>query len=167
VRCGFALGALALFAAEPTELSLLFGLAAIVPGEALRLWAAGHLDKTQRLATGGPYGRIQHPLYLGSLAITLGVAIASAHLVVVLLAVAYTLVFFPHAHLEERQFLARTFGAKYEAWSAEVPSFVPRLLAAGPRDTRFSWRRVMRNGEWRTCLGAVVAVTILYLRARA
>ena len=53
-------------------------------GEALRLWASGHIEKTKRLATGGPYAHSRNPLYVGSLLIALGVAVACASLWVAL-----------------------------------------------------------------------------------
>src|SRR5438445_1276111 len=46
-------------------------------GEALRTWAAGHLVKTSRLITSGPYAYVQHPLYLGRLLILTGIGVAA------------------------------------------------------------------------------------------
>ena len=64
--------------ARPTTLSLLLGLPLACAGEAVRIWASGHIEKTRRLATGGPYAHSRNPLYLGSLLIALGVAVACA-----------------------------------------------------------------------------------------
>lgn len=164
VPSAFAVGALTLALAEPTDMSLLLGLALVTPGQGLRLWASGHIEKTRRLATGGPYRHTQHPLYLGSFLIGLGVAVAAAHPWVLLTVGAYLLAFFPHVIRNEREFLHQRFGSEYEFWTAEVPPFLPRLLPAGPRGTRFEWRRVLSNREWQACLAPPGALALLYLK---
>ena len=42
-------------------------------GEALRIWAAGHLEKGREVTASGPYRLTRHPLYLGSSIIASGV----------------------------------------------------------------------------------------------
>ena len=37
-------------------------------GEALRIWAAGHLEKSREVTSSGPYRYTRHPLYLGLVA---------------------------------------------------------------------------------------------------
>lgn len=164
VPCGYAVGAVVLILARTTPESLLVGLALMVPGQGLRLWASGHIDKTSRLATGGPYGHTQHPLYLGSVAIALGVAVTSASFAVVGAVSAYLLAFFPYVMRDEREFLRRRFGEAYDRWAAAVPPFLPQLSAAGPRETRFQWRRVLSNGEWKACLAPPAGLALLHLK---
>ena len=62
VPLGYLAGALAVVFARPTPASIAAGLALAVVGEALRLWASGHIEKTRRLATGGPYAHTRNPL---------------------------------------------------------------------------------------------------------
>ena len=119
--------------ARPTPRALVLGLPLAVLGEAVRLWASGHIEKTRTLATGGPYGHTRNPLYLGSLLIALGVAVACASPWVVLAVAAYFLAFYPSVIAEEAAFLARKFPAEHAAWSAGVPLFWPRLTPGGPR----------------------------------
>ena len=64
----------ALVLARPTPVSLALGLPLALLGEALRLWASGHIEKTKALATGGPYAHTRNPLYVGSLLMAIGVA---------------------------------------------------------------------------------------------
>ena len=134
----------------PRPSSLLVGLPLASLGEALRLWASGHIEKTKRLATGGPYAHSRNPLYVGSLLIALGVAVACASPWVVLAVAAYFLAFYPAVMREEAAFLAAKFPAEYAAWAAAVPLFWPRLAPGGPRASRFDWARVRMNREWRT-----------------
>lgn len=165
VRTGFLVGALALLLARPGLTGLLLGVPLALLGEALRVWASGHIDKTQALATGGPYAHCRNPLYLGSLLIALGVALSSASAWVVLATAAYFLAFYPSVMREEAAFLRAKFPAEYGAWAERVPIFLPRLRPGGPRLTRFSWARVRSNREWRTVLSLPAVGALLWARS--
>jgi hypothetical protein len=155
----------ALVLSRPTPTSLLLGLGMALPGEVLRLWASGHIEKTRSLATGGPYGHTRNPLYLGSALLALGFALASSNPWVVAAVGAYMAAFYPAVMREEAAFLRRRFGAEFEAWERDVPAFLPRLLPGGPRATRFDWGRVRLNREWRTALALPLLGALLYARA--
>lgn len=135
-------------------------------GEAVRLWASGHIEKTQALATGGPYAHTRNPLYLGSLLLGLGIAVAAASPWVVLAVLVYFAAFYPAVVRGEAAFLAGKFGDEYAAWARAVPLFLPRPLPAGPRATRFDWGRVRRNREWRTALAVPAVLLLLWVRSR-
>lgn len=164
VPCAFVVGLLTLALARPTMWSLILGLFLVLPGVAFRLWASGHIEKTRWLATGGPYRHTQHPLYLGSVLIALGVAVASAHPAVVVAAAAYLLAFFPFVLRDEQKFLHERFGSDYDRWAAQVPFLIPCLVPVGPQATRFEWRRVRRNREWKAGLALLGALAFLSLR---
>jgi protein-S-isoprenylcysteine O-methyltransferase Ste14 len=166
VPAGYVVGLLVLVLARPRPATLLAGSALGVLGEAVRLWASGHIEKTRALATGGPYAHTRNPLYVGSLLMALGVGVASASLWVVLAVAAYFLAFYPAVVREEAAFLRTRFGADYDAWAAAVPLFVPRLTPGGPRATRFQWARVKTNREWQTALALPVLVALLFARGR-
>lgn len=161
---GWVAGALVLWLARPTALSLVCGFVLALPGEALRLWASGHIEKTRTLATGGPYAHTRNPLYLGSLLMALGTALASANAWVVVAVAAYMAAFYPSVVREETAFLRHKFGDEFESWAREVPAFLPRLSPGGPRRSRFEWRRVAANREWRTALALPLAGVLLYVR---
>ena len=165
VPAGYAVGALAVLLARPNALSILLALPLVLGGEALRLWASGHIEKTRRLATGGPYAHTRNPLYLGSVLLALGFATASASSWVVLAAAAYLLAFYPAVMREEASFLRQTFPEEYGLWARDVPLFLPRINAAGPRQTTFDWSRVSANREWRTAAAIPVVVALLWARA--
>ncbi len=165
VPSGYLAGALVFLLARPSPRSLLGGSLLAVLGEAVRLWASGHIRKTQALATGGPYAFSRNPLYLGSLLLALGVAVASASPWGVLAVAVYFLVFYPAVMREEASFLADKF-PEYAGWAREVPLFLPRLTKGGPRRSRFEWAQVRANREWRTALALPVLVILLYARSR-
>ena len=79
VPLGFVFGALVLRLAEPTARSLTLGGLIAALGEALRIWAAGHLNKSREVTMSGPYRWLAHPLYVGSSIMGAGLAIASAN----------------------------------------------------------------------------------------
>jgi protein-S-isoprenylcysteine O-methyltransferase Ste14 len=158
-------GALALWLARPSGLSLLLALPLVIAGEALRIWASGHIEKTRRLASGGPYAHTRNPLYLGSVLLALGFATASASSWVVLAVSAYVLAFYPSVMREEASFLRQAFPEEYGVWARDVPLFLPRMNPAGPRQTTFAWSRVAANREWRTAAAIPVVVALLWARA--
>ncbi len=80
VPSGFVLLAAFAYLSAPDAKSLTYGLPVAVLGLLLRAWAAGHLAKNEQLAQGGPYAHVRNPLYLGTLLVAAGLAIASQSL---------------------------------------------------------------------------------------
>ena len=76
VPAGLLVAIVFVFAMRPSFHSILTGGAAAVAGAALRIWAAGHIDKGRRLARGGPYAFTRNPLYFGSSLMGAGFALA-------------------------------------------------------------------------------------------
>src|SRR5688572_26699495 len=85
VPLGYAVAVLAVWLADPTARSRAAGAAVASVGEALRIWAAGHLEKGREVTASGPYAYTRHPLYAGSTILGAGFAIASASVVVAVL----------------------------------------------------------------------------------
>lgn len=166
VPAGWLVGLVVLALAHPTPGWLCVGLPLAFLGESLRLWASGHIEKTKRLATGGPYAHSRNPLYLGSLLIALGVAVACASPWVLLAVGAYFLAFYPAVMREEAAFLAAKFPSEHAEWAAAVPLFWPRPAPAGARASRFEWQRVRVNKEWRTALALPLLAALLLVLPR-
>ena len=81
-KMGLGLLVAALMLAQPTWEAWRAGLLIAVAGECLRLWAAGHLEKSREITRSGPYRFLRHPLYAGSIVIAVGVAVASRSIAV-------------------------------------------------------------------------------------
>jgi protein-S-isoprenylcysteine O-methyltransferase Ste14 len=77
VPLGFAFAVLYFWLAKPSVQSILLGASLVIPGLVIRALASGHLQKNEQLATGGPYAYIRNPLYLGSLILSVGFALAA------------------------------------------------------------------------------------------
>src|SRR5687767_9826396 len=82
VPLGFLFAVAALILSRPTLRSLALGVMVAAPGEALRIWAAGHLEKSREVTRSGPYRLTRHPLYAGSALMGAGLAIASGSVTV-------------------------------------------------------------------------------------
>ncbi len=166
VGVGYGVFALVLFLARPTLESLAFAAPIAAAGEAIRIWASGHIEKTLALATGGPYAFSRNPLYVGSVLLALAAGVASASPWAVAALLGYFGVFYPSVIREEAAFLRTKFGAEYALWEREVPLFLPRPTPRGPKASRFQWSRVARNREWRTLAALPLAFALLWARGK-
>ncbi len=113
----------------PQRVPMLFwpGVALVVAGEAVRMWASGHVKKDRVLATSGPYAFVRHPLYVGNNIIVTGFCLASGLWWSFPLWIALALAFFPPAIAHEDDLLHRIFGSEWEDWRAHTRALVPRL----------------------------------------
>src|SRR5947209_1419461 len=89
VPLGYLLAVAALWLSAPTRRSLAVGAVVSALGEALRIWAAGHLEKGREVTSSGPYAITRHPLYAGSCIMGVGFAIAAHSAAAALLVAAY------------------------------------------------------------------------------
>ncbi len=156
VTVGFLVAAGALWLAQPTWGSLGWGASIAAVGEALRVWAAGHLRKGQEVTRSGPYRFLKHPLYVGSFVIGVGFAFAVAQPVVSSVVILYlTVTLFAAIRLEEAT-LRDAFGRQFDQYSRG---------RAPISDRRFSVRQMWVNGEHKAVLGFGAALGVLALKA--
>jgi protein-S-isoprenylcysteine O-methyltransferase Ste14 len=155
VALGFAAAAGVLVLARPTWPAWRTGLLIALAGEAVRIWAAGHLEKSREVTRSGPYRLVRHPLYAGSTLMALGVAVAAHSVPVALLVGLYIGITIPAAIRAEEAFLRRTFGDAYDRYRASQGDPMPR---------RFSLSRAMRNREYRAVAGLLGGFGLLALK---
>jgi len=154
VPLGFLSAAVAFVLARPSSLSLTVGLLVAVPGELLRIWAAGHIEKGREITRSGPYRYVRHPLYLGSTLLGVGFGIAARSGIVLALTVSYLAVTLVAAMRSEEAVLDTKFAGAYAAYRAGLSEPVARP---------FSWARVVKNREYRAVVGLVAAFAVLAL----
>jgi protein-S-isoprenylcysteine O-methyltransferase Ste14 len=160
VPLGFVFAILVLWLARPTGSSLIGGSLVALAGEALRIWAAGHLNKSREVTASGPYRWFGHPLYAGSAIMGLGLSIAANDGVVALIIAVYLATTITAAIRSEEAFLRQTFGDQYERYrrgSAANPGEMPAR--------RFSLPQAIANHEHRALAGLALAVLLLVLKA--
>jgi protein-S-isoprenylcysteine O-methyltransferase Ste14 len=157
VPLGFFFGAIVWWLAQPTWPSLVRGALFAFAGEALRFWAAGHLEKSKEVTRSGPYAWMRHPLYLGSALIAVGIAISGQSRAASLLIALYLGTTLPAAVVAEERHLREKFGSEYDAYAAR---------RAAPMARRFSLTRAIGNREHHTLAGAIAGFVLLALKAR-
>ncbi|MEO8027053.1 MAG: isoprenylcysteine carboxylmethyltransferase family protein [Bryobacteraceae bacterium] len=164
VPSGFLLVAAFGWLAHPTRESLSIGLPISLLGLAIRAWAAGHLEKNQQLAEAGPYAYVRNPLYVGTLIVAVGLAVAANRWELgVLFAAVFFLVYLPVIQNEE-QHLRKLFPS-YDEYATRVPALVPRLTPSARLDRRFRWSQYLKNEEFQASLGLLAGAAWLVWRA--
>jgi protein-S-isoprenylcysteine O-methyltransferase Ste14 len=132
VPLGFLTAALYLFElwrSAPRPAAVAWSLALVIPGLWLRGYASGYLNKNQELTTTGPYAHTRNPLYLGSMLMAAGFAVALLSWpVAVVLTIGFLLIYVPVIASEER-FLRATF-PDFDEYCRQVPRIIPRLTSA-------------------------------------
>jgi protein-S-isoprenylcysteine O-methyltransferase Ste14 len=158
VALGFVTGLATLILAQPSWATWRAGLLVALAGEVVRVWAAGHLEKSREVTRSGPYRWTRHPLYVGSTMIAAGVVIGSRSAIVGALALLYMAATLTAAIRTEEAFLRAAFGDAYDRY---------RDSSADPMPRRFSLARAMRNREYRAAAGLLAGFALLALKARA
>jgi protein-S-isoprenylcysteine O-methyltransferase Ste14 len=170
VPLGFLATALYLFELlrrAPHPAAVAWSLALVLPGLWLRAYASGTVKKNQELTVTGPYAYTRNPLYLGSMLIAAGFALALLSWPVALVfALGFAAIYIPVIASEER-FLRATFPT-FDGYCRRVPRLIPRLTPT--RDPgghpgnqseagRFSLSLYLHHREYNAGIG----VLLLYL----
>jgi protein-S-isoprenylcysteine O-methyltransferase Ste14 len=170
VPLGFLTAALYLFELyrrAPHPAAIACSLTLVLPGLWLRGYAAGYVKKNRELTQTGPYAHTRNPLYLGSMLIAAGFAVALLSWPVALtLAVGFALIYIPVIASEER-FLRSAFPG-FATYCARVPRLIPRLTPApAPADQlgtgAFSLSLYLRHREYNAGVGAALLYLSLFL----
>ena len=162
VPLGFVFAVLYFWLARPTWKFLALGAVLIVPGLLIRALASGHVRKNESLATSGPYAYTRNPLYLGSLLIGVGFAVAArSWWVAGALVVMFFAIYLPVIQGEEK-FLRERF-PEFEEYARGVPRMLPRMIPASTSEggEKFSMNLYLKHREWNALLGAIALMAIL------
>ena len=162
VPFGFVMVAAFVWFSAPTLTSLAAGMPISIAGLALRAWAAGHLEKNLTLAESGPYAHVRNPLYLGTLTVAAGFAVAARRWELgVLLSAVFFFVYLPVVELEEQHL--RSLFPDYADYARRVPKLIPR--AAGKSAKHFRWSLYRRNREYEALVGFFAGAAVLIWKA--
>jgi len=167
-----------IYFSEMTPVSLAIGLVPIVAGQALRVWAAGHLVKNKRLTTTGPYAYVKNPLYVGAITIVIGFCIVGMppwnlsltyrdprFLLYLVFLAAFFLYYMPRKMKIEGDRLRKIYGDDYTRYEKSVPDMIPRLTPyRSGDDTRWTWMQTVDNSEHGTIMSLGVGLALMLLR---
>ncbi|MBZ5569492.1 MAG: isoprenylcysteine carboxylmethyltransferase family protein [Acidobacteriia bacterium] len=158
VPLGFIFAALYLWLAHPIWLSLVIGGIIAFAGLAVRAVASGHISKNSELTMSGPYAYTRNPLYLGSIIIAAGFAVAARSAWIVLaLVVLFVAIYIPVIRSEEA-FLRSRF-PEFEAYARDVPRLFPRFR--NPSAGSFSRELYLKHREYNAVFGTAVMLAAL------
>ena len=163
VPLGFGFAILYVWLAKPTLRFLLAGLVVAVPGLLLRALASGHVRKNEALATSGPYAYTRNPLYLGSLIIAMGFAIAARSWWIAGVMVVFFVAIYVPVIRGEEEYLRSRF-PEFEKYANEVPRLLPRVSSGGTEKGTFSWELYKQHREYNAMLGALAVLAALLIK---
>jgi len=168
VPLGFVVAALYLYQLwqnNPQGGAVVGSLALVLPGLWLRAYSAGYVKKNRELTRTGPYAHTRNPLYLGSMLIAAGFAVALLSWpIAAVLAVGFFLIYVPVIASEER-FLRGAF-AGFDDYCRAVPRLIPRITPGGVQSDagRFSFTLYWKHREYNAAMGTALLYLGLLLR---
>lgn len=166
VPLGFVFALLYLWLAKPSLCYLLSSLLLIIPGLLIRALASGHVRKNEALATSGPYAYTRNPLYLGSLLIGIGFAVAArSWWVGFLLVLMFFAIYLPVIR-DEETFLRQKF-PEFDEYARRVPRMLPRLTphsAVATEASGFSRALYLQHREYNALGGALAVLAALLVK---
>lgn len=160
VPLSFAFVIVYLWLAHPTWRSVSIGAVIAFCGLALRALASGHVRKAAELTTTGPYAYTRNPLYVGSLIVAIGFAVAAWNLWLgVSMIAVFLAIYIPTVRFEE-EFMRREF-AGFDEYARKVPRWVPRLRAESDIGGQFSATLYRQHREYNALVGAAAVLAAL------
>ena len=170
VPLGFVFALLYFWLGRPTWRFLAFGAILIAPGLLIRALASGHVRKNEALATSGPYAYTRNPLYLGSLLIGMGFAVAARSWWVGLaLVVMFFAIYLPVIR-DEESFLRQKF-PEFAEYAQRVPRMAPRMFPRiAPQSVTpdtpagFSFDLYLKHREYNALAGTLGLVAALAVK---
>lgn len=163
VPLGFLFAAFYLWRAKPDWTSLGAGAVVAALGVWVRAMASGHVKKNQELATTGPYAYCRNPLYLGSIVMAVGFAIAARDVWVALgILLLFVAIYVPVIRSEE-EFLRGHF-PQYADYERRVPRLLPRKLHVSGYVSGFSRELYLQHHEYNAAIGAAAMLVALIVK---
>jgi len=167
VPLGFIFAAAYLWFARPAWAWIAAGGSLVAAGLALRGAASGHIRKNTELTITGPYAYTRNPLYLGSILIAIGFALAARNFWIALGAGLMFLIIYLPVVLAEEKYLRSVF-AGYAPYAARVPRFFPCLTpyrtGIAEISSGYSRELYLQHREYQAALGSVLMMGALILK---
>ena len=166
VPLGFVLAALFLWLAQPTVLSLVIGGLVALLGVGVRAAASGYIAKNEQVTSTGPYAATRNPLYLGSIVLAAGLAVAARSWWIVLaMAILFAAIYLPVIRSEEAYLRAKF--SEYDDYARRVPRLLPTFSSARTAFRTaggFSRERYLRHREYNALIGTAALIAALAVK---
>lgn len=128
----------------------------VLAGLSLRIWAGGcagnHTRQSEieapQLTTGGPYGYVRNPIYLGNMILGAGMIGLLGDLRLFFIYVPVFIILYVAIIPAEEEFLRSRYGDAYDAYCSAVPRIIPRLSPWRERTERAFYWGVFRGEAW-------------------
>jgi len=151
--------------AKPYLVGTIIGLTLIALGEAVRIWAAGHIQKNEILTVTGPYAYVKNPLYVGTILCTTGYCIYADNIWVLAFTVfMYCFHYIPYKMRVESGRLRERFGSQFDDYDAKVPDYIPRLTPYSQEKGAWSFKSFIENSEEGILILNVILATLVGTR---
>lgn len=148
------------------------GAAVAIAGEVVRLVTIGYEGirrggkKRQvyanRLASGGMYGVVRNPLYLGNALITVGMTMYLGVPLAYFVVIPFFLFVYQAIVCAEEEYLRKRFNGEYDQYCAQVNRFIPSLAAVRRSFSglRFDWKRSFTR-DMGTAVGLIMGLILV------
>ncbi|MFH1379011.1 MAG: glycosyltransferase [bacterium] len=172
---GFVLAVIMLLFSKPVfGLHFAAGLGISLAGLLVRNWAGGYLKKTKELACSGPYAYVRHPLYSGSVLLSLGFCFMISNAAYVFLTILFWILFlgffigvYRLKIAEEEKHLKKIFQEEYDLYIQKVPRYIPLGKKYTKNQRPFDWGLWRKNKEYNSIIGFSLALIILLIKLRS
>jgi protein-S-isoprenylcysteine O-methyltransferase Ste14 len=127
---------LLLIVGRPTWTWVFVGLGMLILGELIRIYSVGYAGLetratadvgAPRLVTAGPYGHVRNPLYVGNILMYTGIGVMGGIWWLPVLGLLWFGFQYYMIVAREQGYLRQAFGAEYQTYCENVPSFIPRI----------------------------------------
>ncbi len=163
VPLGFLFAGAYIWLARPTFSSIVVGSLIALLGLTVRALASGHVKKNEVLTVSGPYAYSRNPLYLGSIILAAGFAVAARSWWIALIATGIFFVIYAPVIRSEEDFLRARF-PEFEGYSRNVPRLFPRIRPYRSSLNSFSWHLYWKHREYNAALGLFLMIAVLLVK---
>jgi protein-S-isoprenylcysteine O-methyltransferase Ste14 len=151
--------------ANSDDKSIMTAIWFILAGLFLRSWANGYAIKLEKLTTSGPYAFVRHPLYLGTMLLTLGFIIM---LKIYYLGILFLLIMigvYYQTIKKEEEMLEQKFKSEYINYKKHVPAIMPTVFPYPEGEKwSFSLKRLIKSQEYKLFLWMIIMVIAFHLK---
>jgi protein-S-isoprenylcysteine O-methyltransferase Ste14 len=163
VPLGFVFAAVYIWLARPTMRSITAGSCVAVVGLLIRALASGHVRKNEQLSVSGPYAYTRNPLYLGSLILAAGFAIAARSWLVAFIGLVIFFVIYIPVMRSEENFLRSRF-PEFADYARQVPRLFPRFTPYQSSSNAFSPHLYCKHREYNAAIGLALMIAVLIIK---